>query len=456
MLGAIMAKIITTVGTSIISNFVNGIEGKFDSSKSIKMQLENIEKKPYSYLTKLSDEIQKIKSELLPFLQKHKEDASAEINSINKIISTKLNEPSIVYLICTDSIEAHLCAELIKESKLIKNVIDYKIENVQSLQVFNYNEYKIGLVNLVTKLYEIIFDKNDKDRLPDKKENEYKEKVKTVFNITGGFKGIIPYLTLMGQLLKLPLYYIFENTEELIEIPQLPIQFDWALTEQYYFGLKYQSERTNTETNKLREIGFIRSDGNKSGFGKLFQILVENNYENSTTSLGHIVELKLFEFYTQNKYEGYNYVIHSDKSLNASSQKSLLGGEIDLVLSKYDQRLENGSIIFEVKSYLSLNYSDHITQLEAKLKLLKEHNFKPSEFVFFIYSLSYDYDRFKSNNQNIKKLNNLKDIIKNSLSEIKVTFKFYKIELNAKPKNHVLSEFFTNQIKANDIKTINI
>jgi putative CRISPR-associated protein (TIGR02619 family) len=446
MLGAIMAKIITTVGTSIISNFVNGIEGKFDSSKSIKMELKNIEKKPYSYLTKLSDEIQKIKSELLPFLQKHKEDASAEINSINKIISTKLNEPSTVYLICTDSVESYLCAELIKESNLTNSEIEYNIIVIDDLQVFDFNKYKTGLVNLVTQLYNIVT----------KEKNGYRTidtKVKTTFNITGGFKGVIPYLTLMGQLLKLPLYYIFENTEELIEIPQLPIQFDWAFTEKYYFALCY--DRTEQEKDELKKIGFIGSDGSYTGLGFLFKVITEDNYQKSSKAVGYLVELKLYEYYTQLRSNSFPYVIHSDETLNPENQK-LKGGETDLVLSKKSPKLENESIIFEVKSIFELRSSKIIVQLEKKLELLKIKNIKPSEFVFFFYSLSLDFNAFSNKNEFINKIKELENILNTKAPELKTTFQFLKINITEKYNENVLSDFLTKPIKSEDIKTINI
>jgi CRISPR/Cas system-associated protein Csm6 len=54
-----------------------------------------------------------------------------------------------------------------------------------------------------------------------------------VYNITGGYKALIPYMTIMAQLNKLPLFYIFEDTDDLIEIPQMPISINYSLFSKY-------------------------------------------------------------------------------------------------------------------------------------------------------------------------------------------------------------------------------
>ena len=46
-------------------------------------------------------------------------------------------------------------------------------------------------------------------------------------NATGGFKGMVPYLTLYGMFYDLPVSYIFEQSETLIQLPRIPLAFDW-------------------------------------------------------------------------------------------------------------------------------------------------------------------------------------------------------------------------------------
>jgi hypothetical protein len=53
-----------------------------------------------------------------------------------------------------------------------------------------------------------------------------------IINITGGYKATIPYLTILGQVNKCPIYYIFEDTDALIRIPYVPIDVNWGVFEE--------------------------------------------------------------------------------------------------------------------------------------------------------------------------------------------------------------------------------
>ena len=46
-----------------------------------------------------------------------------------------------------------------------------------------------------------------------------------VFNVTGGYKGVVPYLTLLGMFEGCEVHYVFENVE-LIRLPALPVRLD--------------------------------------------------------------------------------------------------------------------------------------------------------------------------------------------------------------------------------------
>jgi putative CRISPR-associated protein (TIGR02619 family) len=47
-----------------------------------------------------------------------------------------------------------------------------------------------------------------------------------VFNATGGFKGVVPYLTLLGMFEGVEVHYVFDGSDELIRLPPLPVRFD--------------------------------------------------------------------------------------------------------------------------------------------------------------------------------------------------------------------------------------
>ena len=46
---------------------------------------------------------------------------------------------------------------------------------------------------------------------------------------TGGYKAIIPYLTMASILYDVPAYYVYEESDELIELPALPLSVNTAL-----------------------------------------------------------------------------------------------------------------------------------------------------------------------------------------------------------------------------------
>ena len=163
----------------------------------------------------------------------------------------------------------------------------------------------------------------------------------------------------------------------------------------------------------------------------------------------------MYEYYTKLRSDSFPYVIHSDETLNSENQK-LKGGETDLVLSKKSPKLENESIIFEVKSIFELRSYKIIVQLEKKLELLKIKNIKPSEFVFFFYSLSLDFNAFSNRNEFINKIKELENILNTKAPELKTTFQFLKINITEKYNENVLSDFLTKPIKSEEIKTINI
>ena len=54
-----------------------------------------------------------------------------------------------------------------------------------------------------------------------------------LFNISGGYKATIPYLTMLAQINGADIYCIFEDTEELITIPPVPITIDMELFDEY-------------------------------------------------------------------------------------------------------------------------------------------------------------------------------------------------------------------------------
>jgi len=389
-----MKKIITTVGTSLFTNYND------KKSESIN---KDIKDEPYSEYDSWEEDIADIKAKLLPFAKE--ENSCAELTSIMKL--QEKYEDIEVYLIATDTIESVLVCEVLEEVLIEKNIkVIFNDKNIiQKLQVMNYIKFKEGLLYLIQKLYEI--------------SEYYYENI--VLNITGGYKAIIPYLTIFGQVNNIPLYYIFENSNELINIPQAPISIDWSIFQKYKNILDSLSDMPEIDTweaykreNNLESdfpdiVEFITIDNKQhvalNAIGEIFyekfknyiiiEVLKGANF--SKESAGNRLEIekaikelhqRLQEYIMQNSISTTDELISNIKKLsdqddlkhggnldkNSFIFKSTNIGQIRLV---YSPRLKNREIILKIIFYErgNFNHSKYIDDLKNKMKLLTDMEF---------------------------------------------------------------------------------
>lgn len=238
-------KIITTVGTSLISNNVE--THKYLDSLGGYLFVDSANH---------DSRIKKLKNELDQLIKIDNEHLSAEITSILKI-QNEMNTPCSVHLLVTDSILGPICAEYIKKyfartSNDIEVIFNENLYIIEDLQVKNRDKFlKNGLTNFFTRIREIA--------------GGYWDNI--VINITGGYKGLIPYSTIIAQINKLPIYYIFQELKdskvELIKIPPIPLIID-------YDGL----EKNSAIMNKLMTQGVKKKNLNYS-FEKNYNSLLE-------------------------------------------------------------------------------------------------------------------------------------------------------------------------------------
>ncbi len=221
-----MKKIITTVGTSLFTNAINSNVHIDENYNEIKDRgIDEWDYYQNNRLKELKEDV--IKSD---FFKNQK--ASAEIQSILKIVE-EIKENVTVYLIATATISSRLAAEIIKEFNFLEHQSNYTIEVsfnpktdvILGLQVKDRKKFeREGLVNLLNRIFFI--------------SEGYWENIR--FNITGGYKALIPYMTILSQINQVSSYYIFEDSAdtdfslELMEIPQLPLKLDEAIFEKYF------------------------------------------------------------------------------------------------------------------------------------------------------------------------------------------------------------------------------
>jgi len=225
-------KLIVTVGTSILDN--NG--------SYIKDIIEDIEDQYFNELENYIEKLEHIKSSI-------KNYDSAEISIIKKIYEQNSNLE--VYLIATDTLLSYIAAEIINEYlNRKKNINSYFDESyvIKNLVVKSNDKFQDGVLNLIKKLYDI--------------SGGYFENLAISFN--GGYKALIPYITIFAQLNRIPLYYLFEESNEIIKIPQAPIDIDWSiflkyrkLIEKLYEGLDEEEWKIFKRENNLEELNDI-------------------------------------------------------------------------------------------------------------------------------------------------------------------------------------------------------
>ena len=154
--------------------------------------------------------------------------ASAEIESIVKI-QQEVGQKIQVYLIATDTVLSRLASEIIASSLKqyfspnIEVYFNPEIDVINNLRIDDFDRFRQGLVKLSDRFYQIAGNKLAANQSED-----------IILNITGGYKGIVPFLSLLGQINQTSIQYIFEDTGVLINIPQLPIKLDTSLFDKHW------------------------------------------------------------------------------------------------------------------------------------------------------------------------------------------------------------------------------
>jgi putative CRISPR-associated protein (TIGR02619 family) len=157
----------------------------------------------------------------------------AEICSIHHIIqSTRTGSPANIIFLVSDTEEGRATGEALSR---YFNDSGYNIQGekkfatyeiIEKLDDRNPWEFKnTGLRNLIKKI-------------SGKVQALGRENV--IINATGGYKAQILFAGVLGQSLGIPVYYLFEKFNEIIELPPQPVSFDpdfWLENQNIFFAL---------------------------------------------------------------------------------------------------------------------------------------------------------------------------------------------------------------------------
>jgi len=290
-----MKKIITTVGTSLFTNFNR-------EKDAIEAYYDHLEESPHKGWDFENERIEGIRDEtdFNNWISNNLATCCAEISSLIKIAETEKDDLE-VYLLATDTVLSRLAAEIIQKQTIPhphEKIIDLKFEPekdvIQGLQVLDANEFQdIGLHELIKLISELT---SNFDIIKD-----------FAFNITGGYKGLIPYLTILSQIYSIPAYYIFEESDSLIKIPLLPINFDWQIAHRF-LSIKRKVQDFSSLNPSSKNLCFLRDNNlvesnlpySLTPFGKLLSAFSDSDFQHQEDKLGGgVMEYKWYEKYVQ-------------------------------------------------------------------------------------------------------------------------------------------------------------
>jgi putative CRISPR-associated protein (TIGR02619 family) len=158
---------------------------------------------------------------------------SAEINSLERL---NLTSSSKIILLATDNAASKACANelkkfIVQHFSLVDK--DIEIKRIKGLQVHDVKTLKEqGFRELITTILAYLTD------------DDLNYQYDVILNPTGGYKGVMPFLTVLGMLYGKPSVYIFEHAEQLISLPPLPFTFDIDIYNRVVPALQRIDEQT--------------------------------------------------------------------------------------------------------------------------------------------------------------------------------------------------------------------
>lgn len=209
-----MNCVIHTIGTSILTNILrSNILSEHTSDTRLITAIANIQDKELlsSEQTKLLEALEQLDATSLQDLDRKK--ISAELNAFYGYREKLQEEKStdIHYLLYTDTLVGEIAANLLKkvmEQDGYHQVVLQKMEQLNTASVDNFHNGIKQLFGWLEKTL-TVYTQNNRSNI--------------IFNLTGGFKALQGYMNIAGMFYADKVVYIFESSNEVIEIPKLPI-----------------------------------------------------------------------------------------------------------------------------------------------------------------------------------------------------------------------------------------
>lgn len=152
----------------------------------------------------------------LKALRENLEALSAELSILSKY---PLGPEDRVVFLATDTDDAETAAKgnAFLVEKFFGSTTD--VRRIPGLTLDNAEKFvKEGLRNFLSAVEHFVTEAEDRGFTP-------------VLSIAGGIQAILPFAAIYGMIRGFPIVYVFEQTQSLVTIPSLPLDFDWGALE---------------------------------------------------------------------------------------------------------------------------------------------------------------------------------------------------------------------------------
>lgn len=389
-----MKKVIAMVGTSIFENY-------FEEEREDKISrgyFEDLQEKRAKKFDLEKGRIQSLRDAIKKWIgsKKDKVNLSAEVKSLLKLKEELKDDDFEVYLLYSDTILSNLAGELIEEILQVLGFDSKKIYTrlIKCLQVQYREEFNAGMSELINEIYRIA--------------DGYWDNV--IINITGGYKATIPYLTILSQVNKCPVYYIFEKTDALIKIPYIPLDIKWGIFE------KNEEFFTKLERDGVSELKSIKEED----YADVLSLVekVENLY--SLNNLGIVLWEKYKRgfrvLYVSGLFKEY---IGKDRNFRNIAEKSLLELKRRIEKNPQDPDLDHRLVGVDLQGFKCFKHKESNLQVRILYKAEeRKTRYGAVEYDIYAGAISIGSDvhnveseseyieTFKRNLQKIKDLGN--------------------------------------------------
>ena len=214
--------VISTVGASVFEKVSEDIRSEwrtFDQQQGL--DLQKIARETHDFPGR--DLYQRVMNHLKAIADSpNSEDrlmrASAELKSLFYILKGHdANKNDILHFFATDTPAGTLAARIISDFAREYFKIQTEVVRIEGLQVTDDTSFNTqGIRRFISRVF---------DRLNKASRGTYRR----VLNPTGGYKGVVPYLTLIGMIEEdVEISYIYETSSALITLRRIPMTLDYT------------------------------------------------------------------------------------------------------------------------------------------------------------------------------------------------------------------------------------